>query len=291
MKKAYIFPGQASQFVGMGKEMYDVHPEARDLFHKANDILGFKITDIMFQGTEEDLKQTDVTQPAVFLYSVIKWLLVEEKEGIFCVGGHSLGEYSALVACDSLTFEDALNLVKLRADEMQKACDMNPGTMAAVIGLENEKIEEITSAIEDLVVPANYNCPGQLVISGSIEGIKIACKQLKEAGARRCIPLNVGGAFHSPLMNPAKEALAKKIEETSFKDAIYPIYQNVSGKNVTDKKEIQQNLIKQLSHPVKWTQTMHNMIDDGVEEFVEVGGRVLQGFVKRMDRCFPTSTL
>lgn len=291
MKTAYVFPGQASQHVGMGKEMYDSSEEARILFDRANDLLGFDITDVMFNGTEEDLKRTDVAQPAVFLNSVIKWLITEDINDIFCVGGHSLGEYSALVACHAISFTDALHLVKLRADEMQKACDLHPGTMAAVLGLDNEVVEKITSEIDEIVVPANYNCPGQLVISGTDKGIELACAKLTEAGAKRCLPLKVGGAFHSPLMEPAKEALEREIMTLEFQDAMFPIYQNVSGKAVRNKDEIKQNLISQLSQPVRWTQTMHNMIDDGVERFVEVGGRVIQGFVKRIDRRFPTATL
>ncbi len=291
MKSAYVFPGQASQHVGMGKDLYDSSEMARTLFERANEILGFDITDVMFNGTEEDLKRTDVAQPAVFLNSIIRWLVADEVDDLFCVGGHSLGEYSALVACHAVSFTDALELVKLRADEMQKACEINPGTMAAVLGLENEVIEKITSEISEVVIPANYNTPGQLVISGTFGGIEEACKRLTEAGAKRCLPLKVGGAFHSPLMEPAKEQLAYKIRDTQFQDALVPIYQNVTGKPVTNSEEIKQNLISQLSQPVRWTQTMENMIADGVEQFVEVGGNVILGFVKRIDRKFPTATL
>ncbi len=291
MKTAYIFPGQASQHVGMGLDLYESNAQAKDLFEKANDILGFSITDLMFHGTEEDLKRTDVTQPAVFINSVIQWIVSNNKANIHSVGGHSLGEYSALVASGALNYEDALRLVKVRAAEMQKACELNPGTMAAVIGLDNSTIEKITGEIDEVVVPANYNCPGQLVISGSFSGIEAASAALKEAGAKRCLPLKVGGAFHSPLMEPAKEALARKIEMTEFKNADYLIYQNYTGLPVTDKEEIKQNLISQLSNPVKWEQTMLNMINDGVEQFTEVGGKVLRGFVKRVDRKFPTAAL
>ncbi len=291
--QAYVFPGQASQFEGMGKDFYETSAQARQLFEQANEILGFKITDVMFEGSAEDLKQTKVTQPAVFLHSIVKASISEDTFGANVVAGHSLGELSALVAAQSLSFEDGLRLVQKRALAMQKACEAVPGTMAAILGLEDEIVEEVCNAIDAVVVAANYNCPGQLVISGSVEGIQAAVADLTEKGARRAIVLPVGGAFHSPLMQPAKEELAQAIAETTFSKPAVPVYQNVNALPETDPAKIQQNLIDQLTSPVRWTQTMHNMIADGVKEFVEVGGtgKVLQGFVKKVDRRFPTRAL
>ncbi|MEO0340681.1 MAG: ACP S-malonyltransferase [Bacteroidota bacterium] len=291
--QAYVFPGQASQFEGMGKDFYETSGQARQLFEQANEILGFKITDVMFEGSAEDLKQTKVTQPAVFLHSIVKAKISEDAFGANVVAGHSLGELSALVAAQSVSFEDGLKLVQKRALAMQKACEAVPGTMAAILGLEDEIVEEVCEAIEAVVVAANYNCPGQLVISGSVEGIEAAVAALTEKGARRAIVLPVGGAFHSPLMQPAKDELAQAIAETNFSAPAVPIYQNVNALPETDPTKIQQNLIDQLTSPVRWTQTMHNMIKDGVSEFVEVGGtgKVLQGFVKKVDRRFPTRAL
>ncbi len=291
--KAYLFPGQASQFEGMGMDMYEASDEAKGLFEKANDILGFPITETMFHGNAEDLKQTKVTQPAVFLHSIIKAKIHPEEFHPDVVAGHSLGEFSALVAADSLSFEDGLRLVQKRAFAMQKACEATESTMAAVIGLDDEVIEEICSRIDDVVVPANYNCPGQLVISGSVTGIEQAITALKEAGAKRALVLPVGGAFHSPLMAPAKAELEKAIQATVFQKPACPIYQNVNAKPATDPEIIQQNLIDQLTSPVLWTQTMKNMIADGVTEFVEVGGtgKVLQGFIKRIDRKLHSMSL
>ena len=291
--KAYVFPGQASQFVGMGKDMYDSFEIAKTTLEQANDILGFRITDIMFEGSAEDLKQTKVTQPAVFLHSIAKARTAADAFQPDVVAGHSLGELSALVAAEALSFEDGLRLVQKRAMAMQKACEAVPGTMAAILGLDDAIIEEVCAAIEAVVVPANYNCPGQLVISGSVEGINEAVAQLQEKGARRAIVLPVGGAFHSPLMQPARDELAEAIADTPFQAPKFPIYQNVNAKAEQDPKLIQERLIEQLTSPVRWTQTMLNMIEDGVSEFVEVGGsgKTLQGFVKKVDRRFPTRAL
>ena len=285
MIRAYVFPGQGAQFVGMGKDLYDQSSKAKDMFHKANNILKFKITDIMFDGTDEDLRQTKVTQPAVFLHSVVLAELLEDFQPIL-VAGHSLGEFSALVANKVLSFEDGLRLVAKRATAMQKACEMQPGTMAAVIGADDKLIEEVCASIKDkVVVPANYNCPGQLVISGTLEGVEEASKKLVEAGARRVLPLKVGGAFHSPLMEPARVELAEAINATKFNEGICPIYQNVTGQSVNDPEIIKKNLISQLTSPVLWTQTMSNMIAAGVRSVVEVGpGTVLQGLFKKIDK-------
>lgn len=291
--KAYVFPGQASQFEGMGKDLYENHSEIKELFDRANEILGFSITDVMFEGSAEDLKQTKVTQPAVFLHSIAKAKLAGDDFQPAAVAGHSLGELSALVAAGVLDFEDGLRLVSQRALAMQKACEMQESTMAAILGLEDEVVEKVCEEIEEVVVAANYNCPGQLVISGSVPGVEKAVEKLNEAGARRAIMLPVGGAFHSPMMEPAREELAAAIEAAPFKDSKYPIYQNVDAQPHKDAATLKANLISQLTSPVRWTQTMHNMINDGVSEFIEVGGtgKTLQGFVKKIDRKFPTSAL
>ncbi|MFN2262036.1 MAG: ACP S-malonyltransferase [Psychroflexus sp.] len=283
--KAYLFPGQGAQFSGMGADLYNNSEEAKRLFHQANEILGFDITKIMFEGSAEDLKQTKVTQPAIFLHSVILSKILGEDFKPDMVAGHSLGEFSALVANGTLDFEDALRLVHQRALAMQKACEINPSTMAAVLGLEDEVVENVCKNIDGVVVPANYNCPGQLVISGSNEAVEKACEVLKEKGAKRAMLLPVGGAFHSPLMEPAREELAKAIDETTFNQPKCPIYQNVSTTAVSDPNEIKKNLMAQLTAPVKWTQTMQQMLADGADDFTEVGpGKVLQGLLKKVDR-------
>lgn len=287
-KLAFIFPGQGSQFSGMGKNLFDTNPLAKTLFEQANDILGFSISDIMFTGTDEALKQTNVTQPAVFLHSVIAYKTIEGATPDM-VAGHSLGEFSALVANGTLAFEDALKLVSIRANAMQKACEINPSTMAAVLALADDKVEEICAAIQaetgEIVVAANYNCPGQLVISGSIKGIEIACERMKAAGAKRALVLPVGGAFHSPLMAPAKAELAAAIEVTTFNTPTCPVYQNVVAKAVTNPLEIKQNLIDQLTGAVRWTQSVQAMVADGATNFTEVGpGKVLQGLVQKIHK-------
>lgn len=281
--KAYVFPGQGAQFVGMGKELYDNNAEANALFEKANEILGFRITDLMFAGTDEDLRQTRVTQPAIFLHSVILAKTLGESFVPDMTAGHSLGEFSALVAAGALSFEDGLRLVYARAMAMQKACEVEQSTMAAILGLNDEKVEEVLSGIDEIVVAANYNSPGQLVISGSMKGIEIACELLKAAGAKRALPLKVGGAFHSPLMEPAQIELAEAINNTHFNTPVCPVYQNVTASPTTSPDIIRENLIKQLTAPVRWTQTVQNMAADGATTFVEVGpGTVLQGLVKKI---------
>ena len=286
MKNAYIFPGQGAQFVGMGKDLYESNPKSKILFERANAILGFSITDVMFNGTDEDLKQTNITQPAVFLHSVIKALSIGESFKPDMVAGHSLGEFSALVANKTLSFDDALRLVYARAMAMQKACMIQASTMAAVLGLEDTIVEEVCASISDeIVVAANYNCPGQLVISGTIEGINKACELMKAAGAKRALVLSVGGAFHSPLMEPARKELAEAIMNTKFNEPICPIYQNYVAKAVTNIDEIKENLIAQLTAPVKWTQSVQAMVNDGATTFYECGpGNVLQGLVKKISK-------
>lgn len=288
MKHAYIFPGQGSQFSGMGKTLYDSNTQAKELFEQANDILGFRISEIMFSGTDDELKQTKVTQPAVFLHSVIAYKTIEGAKPDM-VAGHSLGEFSALVANGALSFEDALKLVSIRAQAMQKACEINPSTMAAVLALADDKVEEICKQVQDetgeIVVAANYNCPGQLVISGSIKGIEIACERMKAAGAKRALVLPVGGAFHSPLMSPAKEELAAAIDSTIFNIPSCPVYQNVVARAVTDPMEIKKNLVDQLTGAVRWTQSVQAMVADGATQFTEVGpGKVLQGLVQKIHK-------
>lgn len=286
--KAFVFPGQGSQFVGMGKDLYENNALAKELFDKADEILGFKITDIMFAGTDEQLKQTNVTQPAVFLHSVISALCLGDDFKPAMVAGHSLGEFSALVAAGALSFEDGLKLVAARANAMQKACEANPGTMAAIIGLSDEKVEEVCSEVSaagQIVVAANYNCPGQLVISGNVEAVNAACEKLKEAGAKRALPLKVGGAFHSPLMQPAKDELQAAIEQTEFAAPSCPVYQNVDAKAHTDAAEIKANLTAQLTSPVRWTASVQAMIADGADDFTECGpGKALQGMIGRIDK-------
>jgi len=288
--KAFVFPGQGAQFVGMGKDLYDNSAVAREMFEKANDILGFRITDLMFAGTDEDLKQTKVTQPAIFLHSVILAKVMGDDFKPEMVAGHSLGEFSALVSAGAMNFEDGLKLVSQRALAMQKACEAEPSTMAAIVGMEDAIVEEVCASISEVVVAANYNCPGQLVISGSIAGVDKACAILTEKGAKRALKLPVGGAFHSPLMEPARAELAKAIEATDIKAPICPVYQNVSAKPFTNPAEIKLNLVAQLTAPVKWTQTVQNMIADGASLFTEVGpGSVLQGLVKKVDRNAQTA--
>lgn len=283
MKTAYVFPGQGAQFSGMGKELYENCGEARSLMDKANEILGFRITDIMFEGSADDLKATKVTQPAVFLHSVCAAVAAEGVPAADMVGGHSLGEFSALVACGAVAFEDALRLVAVRAEEMQKCCEVKPGIMAAIIGLPDSKVEEVCASVDGLVIPANYNSDGQVVISGEKEAVEKACELLKAAGAKRALPLSVSGAFHSPLMEPARVKLAEAIERTEVKAPVCPIYQNVNALPETDPSRIKENLLKQLTSPVRWTQTVKNMIADGAVNFKEFGpGNVLQGLIKRI---------
>lgn len=289
--KAFIFPGQGAQFPGMGKDLYEASEEAKKLFHRANEILGFNITDIMFGDDAEALKQTQVTQPAIFLHSVILSTVMGNSFAPDCVAGHSLGEFSALVAAKALRFEGGLKLVHQRALAMQEACDEVPGTMAAVLGLEDHKIEEVCASVSGIVVAANYNCPGQLVISGEKEAIALACEAMKEAGAKRALPLPVGGAFHSPLMEPAKTKLAAAIENTLIENPICPVYQNVVATGIQDAATIKENLIAQLTAPVRWTQSVQQMLSDGATSFTEVGpGKVLQGLVKKIDRSAETNS-
>ena len=290
--KAYIFPGQGAQFSGMGKDLFENSKTAYELFNNANEILGFKISDVMFNGSTEDLKQTSVTQPAIFLHSVILAMSKENEISPAMVAGHSLGEFSALVINKSISFEDGLKLVAIRANAMQKACENNPGTMAAVLGLEDKLVENVCSEVRGTVVAANYNCPGQLVISGELNAIELACEKLKEVGARRALVLPVGGAFHSPLMEEAKRELENAINETIFSDPICPIYQNVSGLPYSSEIDIKENLISQLTSPVKWTHSINQMVEDGAKEFIEVGpGRVLQGLVRKINGDINSSSL
>ena len=290
--KAYIFPGQGAQFSGMGKDLFENSKTAYELFNNANEILGFKISDVMFNGSAEDLKQTSVTQPAIFLHSVILAMSKENEISPEMVAGHSLGEFSALVINKSISFEDGLKLVAIRANAMQKACENNPGTMAAVLGLEDKLVENVCSEVKGTVVAANYNCPGQLVISGELNAIELACEKLKEVGARRALVLPVGGAFHSPLMEEAKRELENAINETIFSDPICPIYQNVSGLPYSSEIDIKENLISQLTSPVKWTHSINQMVEDGAKEFIEVGpGRVLQGLVRKINGDIYSSSL
>jgi [acyl-carrier-protein] S-malonyltransferase len=293
MKTALVFPGQGAQFEGMGKDIYDQYPEARDMFEKANDLLGFRLSDIMFNGSSEDLKQTRVTQPALFVHSMAVFQAKGENLSFGAVAGHSLGEFSALVAAKALSFEDGLRLVYARAMAMQKACDMTPGTLAAVLGLDDVIVEEICREIDDIVVAANYNCPGQLVISGTESGIDKAIQKLTEAGAKRALKLEVGGAFHSPLMEPARLELEKAILTTQFSIPVCPVYQNVTAQPETDPETIQKNLINQLTGAVRWTQTIQNMETHGISSFVEVGGngKVLSGLIKKVNRHLETSSL
>ena len=288
--KAYIFPGQGAQFVGMGKDLYNESVQAKEMFEQANEILGFRITDLMFDGTDEDLRQTKVTQPAIFLHSVILATTLGDDFKPEMVAGHSLGEFSALVAAKALSFEDGLKLVYKRALAMQEACEMNPSTMAAVLGLPDATVEEVCKQIDDVVIPANYNCPGQVVISGSKEGVAKACEKMLDAGAKRALMLKVGGAFHSPFMEPARVELSKAIAETKFDNPICAVYQNVSTKGETNSEVIKENLIAQLTSPVKWTQSVENMIADGATEFIELGpGNVLQGLIFKINREVKTS--
>lgn len=283
--KAYIYPGQGSQFVGMGKELYEGSAMAKDLFEQANQIMGFRITDLMFSGTDEDLKQTNVTQPSIFIHSVIASKVLGDTFKPDMAAGHSLGEFSALTACGALSFEDGLRLVMARANAMQEACLIQPSSMAAILGLDDSVVEEICASISEVVVPANYNCPGQIVISGSVAGIEIACEKLTAAGAKRALKLNVGGAFHSPLMEPARQQLAAAIESTLINKPVCPVYQNVNAMPASDPAAIKKNLVDQLTAPVRWTQTVQNMVTDGAKSFIEVGpGKVLQGLVKKISR-------
>jgi [acyl-carrier-protein] S-malonyltransferase len=283
--KAYIYPGQGSQFVGMGKELYEGSAMAKDLFEQANQIMGFRITDLMFSGTDEDLKQTNVTQPSIFIHSVIASKVLGDTFKPDMAAGHSLGEFSALTACGALSFEDGLRLVMARANAMQEACLIQPSSMAAILGLDDSVVEEICASISEVVVPANYNCPGQIVISGSVPGIEIACEKLTAAGAKRALKLNVGGAFHSPLMEPARQQLAAAIESTLINKPVCPVYQNVNAMPASDPAAIKKNLVDQLTAPVRWTQTVQNMVTDGAKSFIEVGpGKVLQGLVKKISR-------